>query len=157
MHWRRKWQPTPVFLFGESQGRGSLVGCRLWGHTESDTTEVTWQQQHPFNYVCFKNKQNETKPPSRQEKNTGNKKLNLEGRGGFLWLLKNIYLAVLGLSCSMWDLVPWRGINEPRTPALGSQSLSPLDHQGSSQKVEVLFQVILQAVRKGYHFYLGHF
>ena len=34
-------QPTPVFLPGESQGRGSLVGCRLWGCTESDTTEVT--------------------------------------------------------------------------------------------------------------------
>ena len=34
MHWRRKWQPTPVFLPGESQGQGSLVGCRLWGHTE---------------------------------------------------------------------------------------------------------------------------
>ena len=41
MHWRRKWQPTPVFLPGESQGRGSLVGCRLWGLTELDTTEVT--------------------------------------------------------------------------------------------------------------------
>ena len=41
MHWRRKGQPTPVFLPGESQGRGSLVGCRLWGHTESDTTEAT--------------------------------------------------------------------------------------------------------------------
>ena len=37
--WRRKWQPTPVFLPGESQGWGSLVGCRLWGRTESDTTE----------------------------------------------------------------------------------------------------------------------
>ena len=33
MHWRRKRQPTPVFLPGESKGRGSLVGCRLWGHT----------------------------------------------------------------------------------------------------------------------------
>ena len=31
-HWRRKWQPSPVFLPGESQGRGSLVGCSLWGH-----------------------------------------------------------------------------------------------------------------------------
>ena len=31
--WRRKWQPTPVFLPGESQGRGSLVGCCLWGRT----------------------------------------------------------------------------------------------------------------------------
>ena len=41
MHWRRKWQPTPVFLPGESQGWGSLVGCYLWGHTESDMTEVT--------------------------------------------------------------------------------------------------------------------
>ena len=41
MHWRRKWQPTPVFLPGESQGWRSLVGCRLWGRTESDTTEVT--------------------------------------------------------------------------------------------------------------------
>ena len=41
MHWRRKWQPTPVFLPGESQGQGSLVGCHLWGSTESDTTEVT--------------------------------------------------------------------------------------------------------------------
>ena len=41
MHWRRKWQPTPVFLPGESQARGSLMGCRLWGRTESDTTEAT--------------------------------------------------------------------------------------------------------------------
>ena len=48
MHWRRKWQPTPVFLPGESQGRGSLVGCRLWGHTESDTTEVTQQAKTIF-------------------------------------------------------------------------------------------------------------
>ena len=39
--WRRKWQPTPVFLPGESQGRESQVGCRLWGRTESDTTEAT--------------------------------------------------------------------------------------------------------------------
>jgi len=41
MHWRRKWQPTPVFLPGESQARGSLAGCHLWGRTESDTTEAT--------------------------------------------------------------------------------------------------------------------
>ena len=41
MHWRRKWQPTPVFLPGESQGGGSLVGFRLWGCTESDMTEAT--------------------------------------------------------------------------------------------------------------------
>ena len=40
-YWRRKWQPTPVFLPGESQGLWSLVGCHLWGRTESDTTEAT--------------------------------------------------------------------------------------------------------------------
>ena len=40
-HWRSKWQPTPVFLPGESQGWGSLVACRLWGRTELDTTELT--------------------------------------------------------------------------------------------------------------------
>ena len=41
MHWRRKWQPTPVFLPGESQGHGSLVSCCLWGRLELDTTDVT--------------------------------------------------------------------------------------------------------------------
>ena len=41
MLWRRKWQPTPVFLPGESQGQGTLVGCRLWGRTELDTTDAT--------------------------------------------------------------------------------------------------------------------
>ena len=45
IHWRRKWQPTPVFLTGESQGWGNLVGCHLWGRTESDTTEAMQQQQ----------------------------------------------------------------------------------------------------------------
>ena len=49
MHWRRKWQSTPVFLPGESQGQGSLVGCRLWGRTESDTTEATSQQHRWYN------------------------------------------------------------------------------------------------------------
>ena len=50
MHRRRKWQPIPVFLPGESQGRGSLVGCRLWGrrvqHDWSDlaaaAAEILW-------------------------------------------------------------------------------------------------------------------
>ena len=39
MHWRRKWQPTPVFLPGESHGWRSPVGCSPWGREESDTTE----------------------------------------------------------------------------------------------------------------------
>ena len=41
MPWSRKWQPTPVFLPGESQGQRSLMGFRLWYRTESDTTEAT--------------------------------------------------------------------------------------------------------------------
>ena len=48
MHWRRKWQPTPVFLPGESQGWESLMGCRLWGRTESDMTEASQQQQQQY-------------------------------------------------------------------------------------------------------------
>ena len=47
MHWRRKWQPTPVFLPGESQGR---VGCHLWGRTESDMTE---RLHFPFPLSCI--------------------------------------------------------------------------------------------------------
>ena len=56
MHWRRKWQPTPVFLPGESQGWQSLVSCHLWGRTESDTTEVTQQQQQKNKLINFKKK-----------------------------------------------------------------------------------------------------
>ena len=47
LHWRRKWQPTPVFLPGESQGRGSLLGCRLWDRTELDTTERLGSSSSP--------------------------------------------------------------------------------------------------------------
>ena len=48
MHWRRKWQPTPVSLPRESQGRGSLVDCHLWGCTESDMTEATAAAKYYF-------------------------------------------------------------------------------------------------------------
>ena len=58
-YWRRKWQPTPVFLPGESQGRGSLVGRRLWGRTESDTVQLkrlssssSSVTRQAFLYVC---------------------------------------------------------------------------------------------------------
>ena len=52
MHWRRKWQPTPVFLPGESQGQRGLVGCRLWGRTESDMTEVTYSSSSSGRILC---------------------------------------------------------------------------------------------------------
>ena len=65
MHWRRKWQPTPVFLPGESQGWGSLVGCHLWGRTELDTTEATYQQQQQPNprHVSKPNQEDKTTRP----------------------------------------------------------------------------------------------
>ena len=50
MHWRRQWQPTPVFLPGGSQGQRSLVGCRLWGHVELDMTE---QLHFDFSLACI--------------------------------------------------------------------------------------------------------
>ena len=39
MHWRRKWQPTPVLLPGQSHGQRILVGCSPWGRYELDATE----------------------------------------------------------------------------------------------------------------------
>ena len=57
MHWRRKWQPTPVFLPGESQGWGSLVGYRLWGrrvgHDWSDLAAAAeYWEEFPVLYNC---------------------------------------------------------------------------------------------------------
>ena len=67
MHWRRKWQPTPVFLPGEAQGRQSLVGFHLWGRTESDTTEVTQQQQQQACLWGFPGGSAVKNPPAMQE------------------------------------------------------------------------------------------
>ena len=59
---------NPLSVLGESQGRGSVVGCRLWGRTESDTTEVTQQQQQQPSYL--------------QIKHTEDKKENLQDKPG---------------------------------------------------------------------------
>ena len=48
--WRRKWQPTPIFLPGKFHGQRSLVGCSLWGHYESDTTE---RLPFHFSFSCI--------------------------------------------------------------------------------------------------------
>ena len=39
--WRRKWQPTPIFLPRESHGQRSLADYSPWGRKESDKTETT--------------------------------------------------------------------------------------------------------------------
>ena len=51
--WRRKWQPTPVFLPGKPRGQRSLVGYSPQGYTESDMTEVTKQQQQNLTYSFY--------------------------------------------------------------------------------------------------------
>ena len=53
-HQRRQWHPTPVLLPGESHGQRSLVGCSPWGHTESDSTEATQQQQQQKQDILWK-------------------------------------------------------------------------------------------------------
>ena len=55
-NWRRKWQPTPVFLPGESKGQKSLAGHGPWGHGDSDTTEPTkhtWTIWWSFTFIQF--------------------------------------------------------------------------------------------------------
>ena len=74
MHWRRKWQPTPVFLPGESQGRGSLIGCCLWGRTELDWSDLAAAAAYNLN----KQKLNaiileENKEEEKEEKEGGEK------------------------------------------------------------------------------------
>ena len=51
--WRKKWQPTPVFLPGKSHGQRSLAGCSPWSHKELDTTDrVTNKPQIPVTRSC---------------------------------------------------------------------------------------------------------
>jgi len=76
MLWRRKWQPTPLFLPGESQGCGSLLGCRLWGHTESDTKSdlaAAAKQQR---------KSKERKESAHEYQNRYNKEIQLSWNSG---------------------------------------------------------------------------
>ena len=69
---RNKRQPTPACLPGESQGPGSLGGCRLWGRTESDTPEAAQQQQQSAIkiVVTFKGQY-----PERDNKSKQNQKI----------------------------------------------------------------------------------
>ena len=49
--WSRKWQPTPVFLPGESHGQRSLAGCNPWGCKESDMTEHARVHTHTHTHT----------------------------------------------------------------------------------------------------------
>ena len=89
-----------VFLPGESQGRGSLVGCRLWGHTESDTTEVT---QH-----SIEGKKSKNFLPNLHCLLTKVPEVKIE-KTDFCTILKLGYFIIFeqnGIS-QTWELVPW--------------------------------------------------
>ena len=138
MHWRRKWQPTPVFLPGESEGWGSLVGCRLWGHTVghnwSDLAEaaaaVTWI------YFCgLQEKIGSVWPPRGQPCSSDllcdeAKLWRMGGRlSGSTWHLQagpsaSLQLSVLSLSSppQAAAVLPWKKIHQEENGARGSES-----------------------------------
>ena len=80
-HWRRKWQPTPVFLPGESQRLGSLVGCRLWGcrvgHDWSDIAAAAFPDNLGLSVTVI---------PQVKMGNFWSLSINLEKVGMILWL-----------------------------------------------------------------------
>ena len=118
MHWRGKWQPTPVFLPGESQGQGSLAGCCLWGCTESDTTEATKQQQQHSNKAIVLVKETVS--------NMESELASLQQSMGFMWLVLCLYYLI---KYSEWSydfsshlpLRKWR-LNWNLNPALNSKA-----------------------------------
>ena len=62
--WKRAWQPTPVFLPGESHGQKSLAGYSPWGHNELDTTEqLSKQSDRNFRVLCQTKNQNASYSP----------------------------------------------------------------------------------------------
>ena len=66
MHWRKKWQPTPVFLPGESQGRRSLVGCRLWGRRVGHDWWLSSSSIKPHSIQCRTPNRGRGNPHSRK-------------------------------------------------------------------------------------------
>ena len=97
MHWRRKWQPTPVFLPGESQGQGSLVGCRLWGRTGSDTTEVTAAAAAKLNTSVHR----KLRPNFWTYKNSGG--------------IGNLILYIFFCIVQIWSILIWMDWGFPRS------------------------------------------
>ena len=99
MHWRRKWQPTPMFLSGESQGQGSLVGCHLWGCTVGHDWSDLATAVEDLSIKLITDLKN------------------------YLFAIQVLICSIPTLSCHIWDLVPWPWI-ESGPPALGAWSLS---------------------------------
>ena len=123
VHWRRKWQPTPLFLSGESQGRGAWwlpsMGSHRVGHDWSDLAAAVAAMNHDIEHnlkclllsICL----------FSLVKYLFKSSVHLNFLNFYFKIF--ISLTALGLSCSMWDLVPWPGIKSG-PPALGTQNLS---------------------------------
>ena len=106
-HWRRKWQPTPVFLPGESQGWGSLVGFHLWGHTESDTLQwlsSSSSRQKMARVNIDISEISELKWTAKGEFNSDDHYIYYCGHGTLIWnrivliVNKRVWNAILGCS-----------------------------------------------------------
>ena len=90
MHWRGKWQPTPVLLPGESQGQRSLVGCRLWGRTESDTTEQLSSSSSSSNNNPIEGEKEKRKRKGRVRRKVQNKAIVIS---------LNIWVIIVSIIC----------------------------------------------------------
>ena len=160
MHWRRKWQPTPVFLPGESQGRGSLVGCRLWGRTELGMTKVTYQHQcvcvnpnlpiypHPSSTavtICFLHR-----PICLYIVKLGDSPSLSPTYGSFFvpCLLPWAFSANSNLICiDLFLLWPWLLLSFSRTSSSSSQ-LSFIFHEGKSHVLLLVYMLCLPDIQE---------
>ena len=123
MHWKRKWQPTPVFLPGESQGWGSLVGCQSMGshrggHDWSDlAATAAWNLERQYQQSYMQNCKGDTDVKNRLLDSVG------EGEGGMSW--ENVIVTCIlpyvkqmtKCKFDIWSRIPKASTQAP--PSLG--------------------------------------
>ena len=113
MHWRRKWHPTPVFLPGESQGWGSLVGCRIWGRTESDTTDATSQQHEVLSVLSFP-----ISPILKKKKSVSRLVLSTSLQPHGLYVARQTPLSMGFSRQEYWGRLPFPSPGDPHNPGV---------------------------------------
>ena len=142
--WRRKWQPTPVFLPGESHGQWNLAGYSLWGRKESNMIEQLSTHAHSayLNYYLNKILSYLAMPC-----------LSMWGLQSSLWRVGSLVASWELLVAACGNLVPWPGI-EPRSPALGAWSLSHWTTREVMRITQILMQLGIQGPGKILSFFL---
>ena len=101
--WRREWQPTPVFLPGESHGQRSLVGYSPWGPKESDTTEQLTQKCYQNNKYSYEKELNYLESGETDEWKSGHVEINYTWIT-LHWLLQNHYFIDLYTGFYIWGI-----------------------------------------------------